>query len=287
MTTYIRLAASQLEMAAEWLANINSQTTSHSGYCGTSKEEILKSLHEDFVEGELTSLVAGLEGEAIVGLIGFDSEDGFAEVWGPFSLSSNPKETLALWNFATNEFPQLQTFSFFIHKDNRTQQEFMDTLQATFRGKHLYYRLHQPTKTASHKLTFKTYSNQDVQEFVELHDTEFPDTYYDAKTILERSLQQGHPLYFAYFEKSFVGYSYFEEGTDSIHLEYFALNSGYRGQGLGEELLRVTLDQVTSAGKFASVTLTVDLLNNAANPLYEKVGYQVENELWHYRLEIK
>ncbi|WP_342526733.1 GNAT family N-acetyltransferase [Chryseomicrobium sp. FSL W7-1435] len=287
MSTYIRLDASQLEMAAEWLARVNSQTTSHCGYCGSSKEEILESLREDFVEGESTSLVAELEGETIIGMIGFDYEEEFAEVWGPFSLSSNTEETLAFWNFATNEFPQLKSYSFFLHKDNSTQQKFMNTLQAELRGKHLYYRIQQPAKAESHKLTLETYSNQDNQKFIELHDTEFPDTYYDAKTILERSLLQGHTLYFAYFEKEFVGYSFFEEGIDSIHLEYFALDSFYRGQGFGEELLRVSLYQVTSASNLNTVTLTVDLLNDAANPLYEKVGFEIENELWNYRFETK
>lgn len=287
MTTYLRIHASQLDMAAEWLANVNSQMTFHSGYCGTSKEEILESLREDFIEGDSTSLVAEFEGETVVGLIGFDYEEKIAEVWGPFHLSSDIPSIMKLWNFARNEFPQLKEFSFFLHRDNIQQQNFMDLIQAELRGKHLYYKIQQTAKTESQKITLEPFSTQDTQKFVELHDTEFPGTYYDAKKILDRSKQQGHTLYFAYLENTFVGYTYFEEGTESIHLEYFALAPSYRGQGLGEELLRVTLDEVSSSGNLSTATLTVELVNDTANSLYEKVGFQVENELWHYSLKTK
>lgn len=287
MTTYLRIHASQLDMAAEWLANVNSQMTSHSGYCGTSKEEILESLREDFMEGDSTSLVAELEGETIEGLIGFDYEEKLAEVWGPFHLSSDIPTIMKLWNYARSEFPQLSEFSFFLHKDNIQQQTFMDHMQAELRGKHLYYKIQQAAKAKPQKLTLEPFSTQDTQKFVELHDTEFPGTYYDAKKILDRSKQQGHTLYFAYLENTFVGYTYFEEGTESIHLEYFALAPSYRGQGLGEELLRVTLDEVSSSGNLSTATLTVELVNDTANSLYEKVGFQVENELWHYSLKTK
>ena len=53
------------------------------------------------------------------------------------------------------------------------------------------------------------------------------------------------------------------------------LREGYRGRGLGERLLRATLEAARAAG-LERVSLTVYARNASAIGLYRKVGFAIE-----------
>ena len=115
MTTFEQLTIDQLDEAAWFIAELNMNKKFHIGYCGTDKEDILSDLHEDFIENEHVSVFVSRRDNAIAGLIGFDSYDGIAEVWGPFSREQQMENLLKLWHFATAGLTQIKEFLFFYY----------------------------------------------------------------------------------------------------------------------------------------------------------------------------
>ncbi|MFC4356280.1 GNAT family N-acetyltransferase [Chryseomicrobium palamuruense] len=286
MTTYLRLLPEQLPEIAEWIANLNKQNTHHIGFCGTDASALLNDFQEDFIQDELTTLVGQFEQDQLVGLIGFDCDDETAEVWGPFHLNHSVSDSVALWQFARNEFSELQTFLFFLHAENTAQQQVMSEIHADFRGKHLYYvRPRDGFDSSRDSLTY-VFQDADQEALLKMHSTEFPDTYYDTQTLINRSTSPDHLLLMAKLDGASVGYAYVEKAPDehSAHLEYLAIAPAFRGQGLGYRWLSAVLAEVFTDERVQHVTLTVSTDNEAANPLYEKVGFQKENELWFYKL---
>ncbi|WP_181351102.1 hypothetical protein [Thalassobacillus sp. CUG 92003] len=78
---------SNLTDLATFIAQLNSHTEHHIGYCGKKAGKILNTLEEEFsdIPAYKTFFVAK-EDNNIVGVCGFDADikRGNAEVWGPF-----------------------------------------------------------------------------------------------------------------------------------------------------------------------------------------------------------
>lgn len=286
MTTYRRLLPEELPEAAEWVANVNKQTPHHIGFCGTAASDILQDFQEDFITGEQTALVAHYEQDQLVGLIGLDMDDDLAEVWGPFHLHHSVSESLALFEFTRNEFSEVQTYLFFLHADNAAQQQAVTEIGAEFKGKHLYYVLPRESVYAPSANLIQVFQETDKEALEGMHASAFPDTYYDTQTLIERSASPDHLLLMAKLNGASIGYAYIEKAPDeqSAHLEYIALDAAYRGKGLGKRWLQSVLSETFADDRIQQVTLTVSIDNEAANPLYEKVGFQKDKELWFYKL---
>lgn len=286
MTTYRRLLPEELPQAAEWVANLNIQTPHHIGFCGSTASDILQDFQDDFITGEQTTLVAHYEQDQLVGLIGLDIDDDSAEVWGPFQLHHSVSDSLALFEFTRNEFPEIQTFLFFLHADNQAQQQAVTEIGAEFRGKHLYYVLPRERVSPLSDSLIHAFQEMDKEALERMHASAFPDTYYDTQTLIERSASPDHLLLMAKLDGASIGYAYVEKAPDeqSAHLEYIAIDPAYRGKGLGKRWLQSVLSETVRDDRIQQVTLTVNIDNEAANPLYEKVGFQKDKELWFYKL---
>lgn len=288
MTTFQQLTSLQLDEAAEYIAALNSKKNFHIGYCGTNKADILQDLHEDFVTDNVVNIFVARSENQITGLVGFDIYDGIAEVWGPFSSEQHEGNQLKLWQFATARIEQLQKYLFFINEENTFQQQFMQLIQAQKSSDELYLKV---TKDAFHSVTAlqsTVFDDQYFMQFDTIHSQAFPNAYYNAKTIVEKLLNQNNQLIILTENHSLKGYVYFEmnETLHSTHLEFITIAPNYRGQGLGEQLLNEALTRIFDNKAITQVTLTVNNLNNKANNLYYKTGFQKQDALLSYVLSV-
>ena len=87
--TIKRIYPTDLKEVAHFIAQLNTEEQHNIGYCGQNEQELLRTLQEDFIDGEFTSIVAAFDNENIQALIGLDIDDNSCEVWGPFSINEN------------------------------------------------------------------------------------------------------------------------------------------------------------------------------------------------------
>ncbi|WP_274310138.1 GNAT family N-acetyltransferase [Solibacillus daqui] len=288
MTTFEQLTVEQLEEAAAYIAALNSNKKFHIGFCGTEKEDILGDLHEDFVEDNQVYIFVTRNADEITGLVGFDIYDGTAEVWGPFSREQQIENQLQFWHFATAKLNQVKEFLFFINEENTFQQQFMQMIDAKKSSDELYLKRMKETFQPLDVIRSEPYHEQDFAQFEAIHSQAFPNTYNSAKTIVERLHKSAHQLIVLKENHALQGYAYFEidDAQHSTHLEFIAIAPAYRGQGLGKQLLNEALTLIFANEAITHVTLTVNNTNTHANSLYYKTGFQKQDALLSYVLQV-
>lgn len=286
MTTSEQLTIDQLEEAAAFIAALNTNKKFHIGFCDTEIEDILNDLHEDFIVENQVNVFVSRHAGHITGLVGFDIYDGIGEVWGPFSSEQHAENQLQLWHFATAKIDEIRKFIFFINKENTFQQQFMDTIEAKKSSDELYLKLTKATFQPAEAMQSEPYSEQDFAQFEAIHSQEFPNTYYSAKTIVDKLHNSAHQLVILKENYKVQGYAHFETDDEqqSTHLEFIAIAPEYRGQGLGKQLLNEALTLIFANAAITQVTLTVNNTNTEANRLYYQTGFQKVNALVSYVL---
>ncbi|WP_077618160.1 GNAT family N-acetyltransferase [Bacillus sinesaloumensis] len=280
--------ATDLEELALFLSKMNKQKETHIGYCGIKVEEIRQTLEEDFINenGELNFQIArNTEGE-IVAAVGIDIDDTFAEVWGPYNQTPSVELQEQLWKRLTREYPTVQTYSFFINKENKQQQRFMNEINAKCSGEHLILEIHEQNVEKVSKIESTPFIDSDYRGFEKLHNELFPNTYYDAKTIIER-LGNGNILKIVRDNSNELqGYAYFE--VDIImaeaSLEYIGIAPSAQNQGLGTQLLKEVVTEMFSFPQITEIKLTVEDTDTKANHVYLKAGFELKDRLISYRL---
>lgn len=281
--------ARDIHALALFITEMNNEKHSHIGFCGREYEWNLKALQEDFLggDGSLHFYIAKNNSEKIVAALGADLDETTAEVWGPFNQTDSLGIQEQLWERFVKEYPIVQSFYFFINQENVMQKNFMEKLHAKERGKHLHLEIKRQNFTQVQKLKSVSFDVKDEASFTTLHTEAFPNTYYDAKTIINR-IDNGNVLKVLKDENDILqGYAYFELDKDlhEASLEYISISSHYRGQGLGSLLLREVLTEVFSYHGFSEIQLTVEDTNTTANNLYFKTGFEKNDTLISYLFE--
>jgi ribosomal protein S18 acetylase RimI-like enzyme len=92
-------------------------------------------------------------------------------------------------------------------------------------------------------------------------------------------IKRGHPQFVAVSAGKVVGWCDVTPNDRPIYAHAGVLGMGllpqFRGQGIGTNLIRATLDAARSAG-LRRVELTVRESNTGAIKLYQKVGFEIE-----------
>ena len=281
--------AKDFKELAQFLAEQNKQKTSHIGYCGKQEKEIYQTLLEDFIDenGEHNFLIARNEMGNIIAAIGIDVDGTSGEVWGPFNQTSSIELQQQLFEQLLTEHPQVQKFQFFINEENTKQCLFMDQLNAKKTGEHLILIVNKENFQGVHKFNSTPFQPGDFQEFQQLHNELFPNTYYDAETIIDR-LDNDCILKVLKNElNELQGYAYYEVDPEmgEASLEYIGISPNAQNQGLGTMLLREVLTEMFSYPQISEIQLCVDNANSQANHVYIKVGFEPKDILISYVLE--
>jgi ribosomal protein S18 acetylase RimI-like enzyme len=101
----------------------------------------------------------------------------------------------------------------------------------------------------------------------------------EAATFVARNIRLGNPQLVADDQGRVVGWCDIRRETIPVyaHVGHLGMGMlpGYRGRGIGERLLRASIDAARSAG-FERIELSVYAANERAAALYRKVGFVME-----------
>ncbi|MEI4768171.1 N-acetyltransferase [Psychrobacillus sp. FJAT-51614] len=282
-----------IKKLAQLLANLNSDSKHHIGYCGDDENEIYHTLVHDFSDFDLSSsfLIAHLDNE-IIGALGFDidKDNKFAEVWGPFVKFEQMFETIAnqLWSALTllNQ-KNVQNYSFFINKENTLAKQFVLDMNGIENGKYLILNANATNIAPAEYPEIFYYDSSYYDSFVKLHEQSFPSTYYSAGEVLSRINDYNYLWICKDNDKEIKGYVYVEadpehrEGT----IEYISVSPEYRKQGVGTKLVSTALYHLFFKDLIRDITLCVRAENEKAVHLYKASGFQVKHELTYFKKE--
>jgi RimJ/RimL family protein N-acetyltransferase len=276
--------------AAKFIAALNSHRTNHIGFCGEEEKEIRHSLEHDFSDSGFgqSFFIAENEGR-IVGAVGFDidSDDGIAEVWGPFVSDNLPFREVAmpLWSAAVQGLDSVRTFLFFVNEENTDASAMAEQLGGVHSGQHLILRVQTGAVPGGDHPAIPA-EDRHLKAFRVLHDRAFPETYLSAEEILDLRDDNHRLLVIPEGETGVKGYVYTE--ADTIHgegsIEFLAVGEAHRRQGLGTKLLRAGLGELFRHAEVKEVRITVGADNLAAIGLYEAAGFERLHRMNAYRL---
>lgn len=279
--------ATEIKELAKFLAQQNNEKASHIGYCGRKEAEIYQTLQEDFVDGQEVSFFVAKEAQQIVAAIGLDIDGNQAEVWGPFNRMADISLQWAIWDQLISAYPQIEIFEFFINTENIMQQAFVEELGAKKTGEHLILEIQAAQFQPVTEKTGRNYEASDFNAFNELHSETFPNTYYDAQTIVERISENCKVTLVKTPENELQGYAYYEfdSSVGEANLEFIAIAPSARNQGVGTRLLKEVLAEIFAQPNIHEIILCVDNQNQRANHVYVKAGFERKEVLWSYTLK--
>ncbi|MEC1180237.1 N-acetyltransferase [Metasolibacillus meyeri] len=275
-----------------YLEKMNTKSSSHIGFCGEQNEEIYDSLMNDFSDLELgDSFLVVYDQSNIVGAIGLDIDlDGeYADIWGPFVTDDNIDVAQALWNKAILKIPQeVKSCSFFINKDNLFVKEFVMQNNAQYSGTDLVLHITRSIFTKEAITTSEKIDKEYYDSFVSLHDEIFPKTYFNSHSILNRLNSRNDLLIIKGNESKIKGYVYIEAKPEHKegNIEYIAVSTEFRGQGVGKMLIIGALKKLFSYPSIDEITICVSCENEAAINLYKSVGFKEKYVLDSYDLTV-
>lgn len=275
---------------SKFLESLNLQPTHHIGYCGQDAKEIEHTILHEFSDLDLEhSFAVASQKETIKGALGFDidEEKRTVEVWGPFVIDSEEYKEIAdaLWSTLVSQMPfEINTYEFFVDKKNFRTREYIRETGGVETGQHFIL--------SAKKENFSTQSKEIIEynpsykaSFEALHNTYFPDTYYNSTDILSRLDHQNRLFIVADDTENVKGYVYVEaepslgDGT----IEYIAVSSDHRKQGIGTQLIHAALQYLFSYDTFTEITLSVSSGNDQALSLYKSCNFEIMCELKAYR----
>ncbi|MFA9559586.1 GNAT family N-acetyltransferase [Evansella sp. AB-rgal1] len=279
---------------AFFLEEMNNKRSSHIGFCGEDRDEIYETLINDFSDLEISdSFVVAYKENSIVGALGLDidTERNCADVWGPFVKENEDFPEIAedLWRSILLKVPkEIDEFSFFLNKDNHLVEEFAVKHGGRNTGEDLVLSINKENFTNKNRKEPVNYETSFHNSFTRLHNQIFPNTYYDAKTIVSRLNRHNRLFLVTESNDEIKGYVYSEANPQHKegNIEYIAVSEAYRKQGIGYLLLTSALDHLFSFQEIEQITICVSKENKGAIQLYRSVGFKVKYELVSFKVSI-
>lgn len=276
-----------IRLLANFLAEMNNQKKYHIGFCGEDSLEIYDTLINDFSDLKLDeSFIVAYKDSNIIGAIGLDIdlEGGYADVWGPFVKKEDNGLAVKLWQMLIQNVPEeVKKFSFFMNEENKFAMNFALQIEGVCRGSDLVLNISED-KYKIGKVNLDKFSDKYHESFSKHHNEIFPNTYFDAETILNR-LNDYNQLILAKEDAfNIKGYVYIEANPKHRegNIEYVGVSKEFRKQGIGKTLITCALNRLFSYQRIEEITICVGEDNIPAVELYRSVGFEVKYKLISY-----
>jgi ribosomal protein S18 acetylase RimI-like enzyme len=291
-TTIIRQAhKADFELISKLIAfqNKNPETQCIHSYTGDSDQ----SIYSEIVRLDLSSgicFVMAFQADRLVGVLGSELDEELGRGWlrGPFIV-----ENTADWNATASALLQglLDILPASIHRldsflniaNTRGNDFYLNHGFKQLRLVHVYVTA-PPESPLIHASTCQTLQPHQAQNFIDLHQTLFPNTYATGQRILDK-LGDQHQVFVYPQGSEILGYVYaaIEEDSGDGSLEFVGVREDARGRGIGRQLLQTALQWLFEVKKVPQTILVVnDNLANARS-LYESVGFRLKYTGVHTR----
>ncbi|MDQ0175281.1 GNAT family N-acetyltransferase [Bacillus chungangensis] len=278
---------------AAFIAELNTDKQHHVGYCGEKASEIANTLTTNFSDDDLDrSFAVAYKDGKMIGALGFDvdTEEAEAEIWGPFINRQEDWLQIAenLWDTSMSKLNgSVHTFYGFYHEENQSAQKWMKKLNAEQKGTHAILKAERSSFVHKPKHRLQEITADYYADFINLHDTVFPDTYYNGEAVIRR-LGDEHKLFIIIEEKRMLGYVYVEGSSEfkEGNIEYIAVSQDARKKGIGTELLHGALHYFFHKLQIDKTYICVHINNEKAIKLYRKAGFREVSILNNYILRL-
>lgn len=121
--------------------------------------------------------------------------------------------------------------------------------------------------------TFRKMTTNDIEQVVAIEEASFP-TPWTADAFQRELTMNEHAHYFVIEkEGALIGYCGLWVIIDESHITNIAILPEYRGQKLGDALLKEVINEARTIG-VKTMTLEVRVSNEVAKKLYRKYGFQ-------------
>lgn len=288
MVKMSKMEQNELEAVSIFLARINSVEESHIGFCGTDSNEIAEYIDEEI--SYMDCFITAYTNDELIAVIGFDPDydSGDAEIWGPFIEEKSGHMIKELWGMMMENIPkEIHTLHLFPNKKNKRVCELADNQLFERKNDQAILVFHRGDRHLVQDASVDELSKEFFADMEALHDSTFPNTYYNGKQILEK-INEHNKVFIITENNELCGYIYVEaepkHGEASI--EFFGVNQDKRGKGIGSKLLASALKWLFSFKTIESITLCVDSSNDNAIKLYEKVGFVLQHEMYYFMKKI-
>ncbi|MBM7601532.1 ribosomal protein S18 acetylase RimI-like enzyme [Virgibacillus halotolerans] len=276
-----------VRLLADFLEEMNTQGKYHIGFCGENSSEIYDTLVNDFSDLELDeSFIVAYNNFDIIGAIGLDVDlsRGYADVWGPFIREENMELASKLWEKLIQKVPrEVKSLSFFINKGNKFAKNFALQNEGIDQGSDLVLKLTKDNYK-SKTVNLDHFNDKYHKSFSKLHNEIFPNTYFDANTILSRLNDNNQLILAKENDFNIKGYVYIEANPKHMegNIEYVGVSKDFRRQGIGKTLITCALNQLFSYQRIEEITICVGEDNISAVELYRSVGFEAKYNLISY-----
>jgi len=129
---------------------------------------------------------------------------------------------------------------------------------------------------------FQSHTKEEISSIAKKYLAEYSDPLIEMNDAIDNAIQKGFVL-LAKQNDTILGIciivnTQFDDFIPTYHLAYIGTSTDHKGRGIGTELIKRAID--VTEGK---ISLHVDLNNNAAKKLYEKMGFKhVYNRMLFY-----
>ncbi|KIL52763.1 hypothetical protein KR50_00920 [Jeotgalibacillus campisalis] len=274
-----------------FIARLNKNPAQHTGYCGTEEMEVTDTLLNDFSDLSFKNSFAVLKEDGkIIAALGadWDMEAASGELWGPFSLKDGEEwqeDAGRLWRFLKHKINHNGTWHGFYNEQNQQAINWISLQGAVHKSKEVILRVIPEEIKPGKQMEVEEFTAPYTEKFKSLHTSAFPAGYFSSDEILRR--QNNHNRLFVVQENQrLAGYVYVEaspaHGEGSI--EFITVNPNFRGQGVGEALLKRAAAFLFQEMNVKEISICVNAGNEAAIHLYKKVGFSEKHRLSFYKL---
>lgn len=259
------------------------------GYCADCEPEIRDALAAMLADGTGCIAVATDAAGAVQAAAAFDgdADTGIVEVTGMYAPGCAPEAFCAIAEAllrAGVEALGSMRYDFFPASQNARMLRFLGHAQAAFSGAHRTYAIEKAAWPGGECTLHVATRAEDVPAgFAALHDSIFPQTYYDGGAIV-RCVSEARPLLWLPGKNGALeGYACCEREAGEANIEYIGIAPALRGGGRGRVLLEMAMAYLFGR-EDTRIRLCVSSGNAPARTLYTRVGFVQKDCFLHYTL---
>lgn len=288
MIEFVALRRQDIDELAAFIASQQAAPTTAVGFAGSQPAEIAHELSEFADRPAEESFVLARDNGELVGALGFevDLAKHHTSIWGPLISAANWDAVADhMWLIGAELLPaDTERLDVFCHMRNERVKGWAERHALPLHSEQFIMAfdramLDQLPFAHADELTPRFHA-----QFVRLHETSFPNTYYSGPEILTRINDQQRVLVVTEGE-SVLGYTYLEANPEfgEGHIEFIAVAETARGRGVGLQLLTSAVHWLFSFAPVANIELVVSGANPAALSLYRRAGFKELAHMIVYR----
>ncbi len=274
----------------QFSVRLNADAAHHIGYFGVGEINVREAFDESSIPPAEGFQLAYEDGK-LAGAFGVDADPEIRRVWllGPF-IDHADWQAVADQLYAAVQ-PAIPAGDYehemFCDVKNINLCQFAERHGFTSRSESaiLYLLRNDQQRAAKGKTKVIDFQDLFFEQFQQLHDKVFPNTYHTAKQVIEKR-DDHHRLLIALEDDQLTGYLFGKIEEESGYVDFLAVDESFRRRGIGADLLTVALDWMFAAPSTKNVNLTMNANSTAAFSMYSKFGFITERITRGYRKKI-